>query len=150
MLTVSASSAHSKQGHQFEVLKHMTIRCWKTSATSSTVHRATQAPHHVVRCPVLQVVSKEFVDPARAMAAARNASHAHSYTSYPLKYELFPKDMADMAKANSIKAMAIGFKVLAAMTDMVIGDQQLLQVNKSGSCTIIQDALRMLVGTSLT
>lgn len=62
------------------------------------------------------------------MAAARNASHRHSYLTYPLQYELFPKDMADLAKANSIRAMAIGFKVLAAMTDMVIGNTQLLQV----------------------
>lgn len=62
------------------------------------------------------------------MAAARNTTHSHSYLTYPLKYELFPRDIADMAKANSIRAMAIGFKVLAAMTDMVIGNQQLLQV----------------------
>lgn len=73
------------------------------------------------------VVLHEFVEPAGAMAAARNASHGHSYLSYALKYELFPQDMADMAKANSIRAMAIGYKVLAAMTDMVIGDKQLLQ-----------------------
>jgi hypothetical protein len=78
--------------------------------------------------PYAQVVSREFVEPATAMAAARNASHCHSYISYPLKYELFPTDMADMAKANLIKAMEIGYKVLAAMTDMVVGDQQLLQV----------------------
>jgi hypothetical protein len=62
------------------------------------------------------------------MAAGRNASHAHAYLTYPLQYDLFPKDMADLAKANSIRAMAIGFRVLAAMTDMVIGNKQLLQV----------------------
>lgn len=64
---------------------------------------------HLHTC--LQVISREFVEPAAAMAAARNATHAHSYISYPLKYELFPKDMAALAKANSIRAMAIGYKV---------------------------------------
>jgi hypothetical protein len=62
------------------------------------------------------------------MAAGRNTSHAHAYLTYPLRYDLFPKDMADLAKANSIRAMATGFKVLAAMTDMVIGNKQLMQV----------------------
>jgi hypothetical protein len=73
-------------------------------------------------------VSEGLLEPSKGMAAARNASHCHSYLTYPLQYELFPKDMADLAKANSIRAMAIGFKVLAAMTDMVIGNTQLLQV----------------------
>ena len=72
------------------------------------------------------------------MAAARNASHTHSYLTYPLKYELFPKDMATLAKANSIKAMAVGFKVLAAMTDMVIGDKQLLEVRSGQWCCCCQ------------
>ncbi len=81
----------------------------------------------------MQVVSEALLEPSKGMAAARNASHHHSYLTYPLRYDLFPKDMADLAKANSIRAMAIGFKVLAAMTDMVIGNQQLLQVPGWGS-----------------
>lgn len=63
------------------------------------------------------------------MAASRNASHAHSYTTYPLRYDLLPKELAIMAKTNSIRAMAIGYKVLAAMIDMVIGNKELLQVS---------------------
>lgn len=80
-----------------------------------------------------QVVSEGLLGASRAMAAGRNTSHAHAYLTYPLQYDLFPKDMADLAKANSIRAMSIGYRVLAAMTDMVIGNKQLLQVSVSAT-----------------
>jgi hypothetical protein len=85
----------------------------------------------------VQVVSEALLEPSKGMAASRNASHRHSYLTYPLRYDLFPKDMADLAKANSIRAMAIGFKVLAAMTDMLIGNKQLLQVRGWGMAPVV-------------
>ena len=93
-----------------------------------------------------QVVSEGLLEPSKGMAAARNASHRHSYLTYPLQYDLFPKDMADLAKANSIRAMAIGYKVLAAMTDMVIGNTQLLQVRGwvAGWLGVWPDGFRVL------
>jgi len=82
--------------------------------------------HNTACCP--QVVTDNLLEASKAMAASRNASHAHSYTTYPLRYDLLPKELAIMAKTNSIRAMAIGYKVLAAMIDMVVGNKHLLQV----------------------
>jgi len=76
-------------------------------------------------CP--QVVSDALLDAAKSMAASRRPDHAHSYLPYPFRVELFAEDMAAIAKANPIVAMRLGYKILAAMTEMVIGDKQLLQ-----------------------
>jgi hypothetical protein len=61
------------------------------------------------------------------MATARSPNHQHHYLTYPFDFSFFSSDMGDMAKANPIAAIRIGFKVLAAMVEMVISNKPLLQ-----------------------
>lgn len=75
----------------------------------------------------LQVVSTALADVAKDMATSRFSEHNHHYITYPFRFEVFADDMAKIARANPIVAMHYGYKVMAAMTEMVIGDQQLIQ-----------------------
>lgn len=73
-----------------------------------------------------QVVSSTLSETAQRMASQRSPNHKHNYITYPFDFGVFADDMAKIAKSHPIFAMHYGYKVLTAMTEMVIGNTQLL------------------------
>ncbi|KAI8472903.1 MAG: hypothetical protein J3K34DRAFT_519435 [Monoraphidium minutum] len=95
---------------------------------------------HEITMP--QVVSHELRAPAVAAAAARAPGHAHAFLTYPLRLDLFADDMAKIGEAGFVRSMFIGYRILAALMESVLGDARLLaQISYLQPDLIIGDAV---------
>eukprot|EP00775_Hariotina_reticulata_P009160 gene9160-9326_t len=77
----------------------------------------------------LSVVADVLLESTKKMLVDRKPDHRHKFLTYPFNLDMraFSSDMAAVASSSFLYAMRIGYKILAAMTEMVIGNEGVMQ-----------------------